>query len=53
MSRAGLSAEVTETIEEIVGKLGQTQRLSRAGLRRQLRRFALGEAARTGLKTGT
>lgn len=40
-SRAGLSVQNAEAIEEIVEKLRQEQRLSRAGLRRQLRRLAL------------
>ena len=53
MSRAGLSAKAAEMIEEIINKLEQKTRLSQAGLRRQLRRFALGEAAREDLKTGT
>jgi hypothetical protein len=53
MSRAGLSAQASDAIEEIVAKLGQAERLSRDGLRRQLRRFALGEAAWAGGKTGT
>jgi hypothetical protein len=44
-SRAGLTAEATEAIEEIVEKLRQEQRLSRDGLRRQLRRLALEEPA--------
>ena len=53
MSRAGLSAKATEMIEEIINKLEQKTRLSQAGLRRQLRRFALGETARADLQTGT
>ena len=53
MSQAGLSAQASEAIEEIVEKLGQAQHMSRAGLRRQLHRFALGETARMEAKTGT
>jgi hypothetical protein len=53
MSQAGLSAEAAETIEEIINKLEQKTRLSQAGLRRQLRRFALGETARASVETGT
>ena len=53
MSRAGLSAKATEMIEEIINELEQKTRVSQAGLRRQLRRFALGETARADLKTGT
>jgi hypothetical protein len=41
MSRAGLLAEVRAAIEEMVKNLGQSQRLSQAGLRRQVRREAL------------
>jgi hypothetical protein len=33
--------------------LGQAQRVSRAGLRRQLRRFSLGKPGPAGQKTGT
>jgi hypothetical protein len=39
MSRAGLGAEVAAGIEEIIEKLGQADRLSRAGLRRRIRRL--------------
>jgi len=53
MSRTGLSAQAAEAIEEIIKKLGQAQRLSRTGLRRQLRRLSLGESASAGLETGT
>jgi hypothetical protein len=42
MSRAGLSAEVTGAIEEIIEKLGHAERLSRAGLRRRIRRLVAG-----------
>jgi hypothetical protein len=45
MSRAGLSEEWCEVIEEILEKLGQAYRMSRDGLRRQLRLIALGERA--------
>lgn len=41
MSRAGLSAEATAAIEEILEKLGQAERLSRAGLRQRIRRLFL------------
>jgi hypothetical protein len=41
MSRAGLSAETADSIEEIIEKLGQADRLSRAGLRRRIRVFSL------------
>ena len=53
MSQAGLSAQATDAIEAIVKELGQAQRLSQAGLRRQLRRFLLGEPVPAGGKTGT
>ena len=53
MSRTGLSAQAAEAVEEIIEKLGQEQRLSRAGLRRQLRRFSLGKPGPAGQKTGT
>lgn len=53
MSRAGLSAQDAAVIEEIVEKLRQEQRLSRAGLRRQLRRLSLGEPASGGAEIGT
>jgi len=39
MSRAGLSAEAAGAIEEIIENLGQAERLSRAGLRRRIRRL--------------
>lgn len=44
-SRAGLTRQESDAIEQIVEKLRQDQRLSRAGLRRQLRRLALEEPA--------
>jgi hypothetical protein len=53
MSRAGLSAEAADAIEEIVEKLRQAQRLSQAGLRRQLRRLSLGKPGPATQKTGT
>jgi hypothetical protein len=53
MSRTGLSAQATDAIEEIVEKLGHAQRLSQAGLRRQLRRFSLGKPGPASRKTGT
>jgi hypothetical protein len=40
VSQAGLSAQVTESIEEIVEVLRHAQRLSQAGLRRRMLRFA-------------
>lgn len=39
MSRAGLSVQVVSGIEEIIEKLGHADRLSRAGLRRRIRRL--------------
>ena len=39
LSRAGLGAEVAARIEEIINKLGHADRLSRAGLRRRIRRL--------------
>src|SRR6266536_5076488 len=39
MSRAGLPAQSSEAIEEIVEMLGHAQRMSRAGLRRRIRRL--------------
>lgn len=53
MSRAGLCAEDREWIEEIIEDLGRDQRVSRAGLRRALRRFSLGERARAVAHPGT
>jgi hypothetical protein len=53
MSRAGLPAQVTDKIEQIVEKLGQAQRVSLAGLRRELRRFSLGKPELAEQKTGT
>lgn len=47
MSRAELPAQVVKDLEEILAKLGQSERLSRAGLGRQLSRLlasALGNA---------
>jgi hypothetical protein len=46
MSRAGLSADICASIEEFIDKLGHAQRMSRAGLRRALHRFCLGEKGR-------
>ena len=40
VSQAGLAAQVTESIDQIIEKLRQEQRLSQAGLRRQLYRLA-------------
>jgi hypothetical protein len=53
MSRAGLGAPGRAAIERIVEKLGQDQRMSRAGLRRQLTRLSLEEAARAAAAPGT
>jgi hypothetical protein len=53
MSRACLSAQARAAIEEIVKKLGQEQRVSRAGLGRRLRRLSLGEWGRAGAESGT
>ena len=53
MSRAGLSEQASEVIEEIIEKFGHAQRMSRAGLRRQLRRLAVGEIARADAKAWT
>jgi hypothetical protein len=40
LSQAGLSAEVTVVIDEIIENLRQAQHLSQAGLRRRLQRLA-------------
>ena len=53
MSQAGLSPQAAEAVEEIIEKLRQEQRVSRAGLRRQLRRLSLGEPESAGRETGT
>lgn len=53
LSRAGLTVEGAAMIEVIVEKLRHEQRLSRAGLRRQLRRLSLGEPASVGAESGT
>jgi hypothetical protein len=53
MSRAGLSAEVAGAIEEIVEKLGQAERLSRAGLRRRIRHLLAGTIAFPEAQVGT
>ena len=53
MSRTGLSAQAAEAVEEIIERLGQEQRLSRAGLRRELRRLSLGKPGPAGQETGT
>jgi hypothetical protein len=41
LSRAGLSVQLLEAIEQIVEDLGQVQRVSLAGLCRRVRRVAL------------
>lgn len=53
MSRAGLSAEVAAAIEEIVDKLGHAERLSRAGLRRQIRHLFAGTLEKSEAEVGT
>ena len=53
MSRAGLSAEVAGAIEEIIEKLGQAERMSRAGLRRRIRRLLAGTIEFAGAQFGT
>ena len=52
-SRAGLTVEGAAMIEVIVEKLRHEQRLSRAGLRRQLRRLSLGEPRRSARESET
>jgi hypothetical protein len=44
---------MAETIEEIIEKLGQAQQVSRAELRRRLRRLTVGEIERANQKSGT
>ena len=51
VSRAGLSAQAVEAIGEIVEKVRQAQRLSQAGLHRQVRRVVLGELRRLDLSS--
>lgn len=53
MSRACLGAPARAAIDEALEKLGQDQRLSRAGLRRRLTRIALVEEARLAAVPGT
>ena len=53
MSRPSLSAQAADAIEQILEKLRHAQRLSRTGLRRQLRLFSLGEPGPAAQKTGT
>jgi cytidylate kinase len=56
VSRAGLSAQATASIEEIIENLRHAQRVSQAGLRRQLHRLAKlgrGEAEQASPKTET
>jgi hypothetical protein len=56
LSRAGLSVQVIEAIEQIVEDVGQAQRLSQAGLCRRVRRIAmkiLGETDRGAESFGT
>ena len=53
MSRAGLSAEVTGAIEEIIENLGQAERMSRAGLRRRLRHLFAGTVEIAVAQVGT
>ena len=40
VSQAGLSFQAADSIEKIIEKMGHAQRLSQAGLRRQLHRLA-------------
>ena len=53
MSRAGLSAEVTCAIEEIIERLGHAERLSRAGLRRRIRHLFAGTIEYSEAQVGT
>ena len=53
MSRAGLSAEVTVAIEEIIENLGQAERMSRAGLRRRIRHLFAGTVEIAAAQVGT
>ncbi|HJW74886.1 MAG TPA: hypothetical protein VJ787_04350, partial [Thermoleophilia bacterium] len=53
MSRAGLSAEVAGAIEEIIEKLGQAERMSRAGLRRRIKRLFAGTIEFAEAQVGT
>jgi hypothetical protein len=53
MSRAGLSAEVAGAIEEIIEKLGQAERMSRAGLRRRIKRLFAGTIEFSEAQVGT
>lgn len=55
LSRAGLPAQVLVAVEEILQDLGQAYELSRAGLRRRVRRSALktlGNLCRSGANLG-
>jgi cytidylate kinase len=56
VSQAGLSAQAAASIEEIIENLRHAQRVSQAGLRRQLHRWAKlgrGEAEQASPKTET
>jgi hypothetical protein len=53
MSRAGLSVEAAGAIEEIIEKLGHAERLSRAGLRRRIRRLFAGTIDVSEAQVGT
>jgi hypothetical protein len=53
MSRAGLSAEVAGAIEEIIEELGQAERMSRAGLRRRIKRLFAGTIEFAEAQVGT
>ncbi len=53
MSRAGLPEQVAEAIEEIIEKLGQVERMSRAGLRRRMRDLFAGRLAKCEAQVGT
>lgn len=51
VSQTGLWAQAVEAIGEIVEKVRQAQRLSQAGLDRQVRRVVLGELRRLDLSS--
>ena len=53
MSRAGLPAQSSEAIEEIIEMLGHAQRMSRAGLRRRIRRLFAGRVEFAAEQVGT
>ena len=53
MSRAGLSAEAADAIEEIIDNLRHAERLSRAGLRRRMRHLFAGTIEFSQVQVGT